>query len=77
MLCEFFPAALLAFDNLAAPDTLELLGRAPDPRSAARLSTAQITAALKRARRRDVQPKAKNIQTSLRSRQLDQPPAAG
>jgi hypothetical protein len=28
---EFFPAALAAFDDLTAPDTLELLGRAPDP----------------------------------------------
>jgi transposase len=75
MLREFFPAALHAFDDLAAPDTLELLGRAPDPVSAARLSTAQITAALKRARRRDVQPKAKTIQAALRSAQLGQPPA--
>ena len=31
---EFFPAALAAFDNLAAADTLELLGMAPDPASA-------------------------------------------
>jgi len=35
---------LPAFDDLGAPDVLELLGRAPDPVSAARLSTAQITA---------------------------------
>ena len=49
MLREFFPAAMLAFDDPDAPDTLELPGRAPDPVSAARLSTAQITAALKRA----------------------------
>jgi hypothetical protein len=26
MLREFFPAALLAFDDLAAPDVVELLG---------------------------------------------------
>src|SRR4051812_564477 len=75
MLREFFPAALLAFDDLAAPDTLELLGRAPDPASAARLSTAQITAALKRARRRDLSAKVATIQAALRSRQLGQPPA--
>jgi transposase len=48
---EFFPAALEAFAELAAAEALELLGRAPDPVSAARLTTAQITAALKRARR--------------------------
>ena len=28
---EFFPAALVAFDDLTATDTLELLGAAPDP----------------------------------------------
>jgi hypothetical protein len=28
---DFFPAALEAFDDLSAADTLELLGRAPDP----------------------------------------------
>ena len=28
---EYFPAALAAFDDLDAPDTLELLGKAPDP----------------------------------------------
>jgi transposase len=75
MLREFFPAALLAFDDLDAPDTLELLARAPDPLSAARLSIGQITAALKRTRRRDVAAKAATIQAALRSRQLGQPPA--
>ena len=35
---EYFPAALEAFDDLAAADTLELLARAPDPASAARLT---------------------------------------
>jgi hypothetical protein len=28
---EYFPAALEAFEDLAAPDALELLGKAPDP----------------------------------------------
>ena len=50
---EYFPAALEAFDDLDAPDTLELLGKAPDPASAAKLTLSQIRAALKRARRRD------------------------
>jgi len=27
---EYFPAALVAFDDLAARDVLELLGKAPD-----------------------------------------------
>ena len=35
---EFFPAALVAFDDLTAADALELLAAAPDPASAAALS---------------------------------------
>ena len=46
---EYFPAALEAFDDLDAPDTLELLGKAPEPARAARLTRAQVSAALKRA----------------------------
>lgn len=46
---EFFPAALQVFDDLAAPEALELLDRAPDPERAARLSRSQITATLRRA----------------------------
>ena len=63
---EYFPAALTAFADLDAVDTLELLGRAPDPASAARLSISQISAALKQARRRDVAAKAATIQAVLR-----------
>jgi hypothetical protein len=48
---EFFPAALVAFDDLAAADTLELLAAAPGPASAAALSVEQITGALAHARR--------------------------
>jgi len=70
---EYFPAALEAFEDLDAPDTLELLARAPDPASAARLTTAQISAALKRARRRNVAGKAGQIQAVLRATHLGQP----
>src|SRR5215475_14435574 len=70
---DYFPAALAAFADLAAPDTLELLARAPDPRAAARLSKAQITAALKRAGRRQVQRRAEEITAALRAPQLSQP----
>jgi transposase len=72
---EYFPAALGAFGDLAAPDTLELLGKAPDPASAARLSRAQVTAALRRARRRNPEEKAAAIVAALRAPQLGQPPA--
>jgi transposase len=50
-LLEYFPAAVAAFEDLDAPDTLELLGKAPDPARAAKLTRAQIAAALKRAGR--------------------------
>ena len=72
---EYFPAALAAFEDLDAPDTLELLAKAPDPASAARLSISQISAALKRARRRNIAGKATQIQAALRAEQLGQPPA--
>ena len=67
---EYFPGALDAFDDLNAPDVLELLGKAPDPHLAARLSRGQIRAALKRARRRNVEKKAGEIQAALRAEQL-------
>ena len=68
---EYFPAALEAFEDLDAADTLELLGKAPDPTSAAKLTLNQIRAALKRARRRgDIDAKATRIQAALRGEQL-------
>jgi hypothetical protein len=53
---EFFPAALRAFDDLAAGEALELLDRAPDPDRTARLSRLAIVAALRRAGRRNLGP---------------------
>jgi len=70
---EYFPAALEAFEDLDAADTLELLAKAPDPASAARLTTAQISAALKRARRRTISDKTARIQAALRAEHLGQP----
>jgi transposase len=67
---EYFPAALHAFDDLDAADTLALLTKAPDPASAARLTRGQIRAALKGARRRDIDTKTARIQEALRSEQL-------
>jgi hypothetical protein len=71
---EFFPAALEAFPELNASETLELLERAPDPARAARLSRSKITAALARARRRDPEAKAEAIQAALRAPALRQAP---
>jgi len=70
---EYFPAALEAFEDLTAPDTLELLGKAPDPAAAARLTTVQIMAALKRAHRHHRDRRAGEIQAALRTPQLGQP----
>jgi transposase len=70
---EYFPAALQAFEDLDAPDALELLARAPDPASAAGLTITQISAALSRARRRNIPEKAARIQAVLRGRHLGQP----
>ncbi|WUA08618.1 IS110 family transposase [Nocardia sp. NBC_01377] len=70
---DYFPAALDAFDDLDAADTLELLGKAPTPARAARLTIAQISAAMKRARRKNIADKAPIIQAALRADHLGQP----
>ena len=70
---EYFPAALEAFEDLDAPDALELLARAPDPARAARLTRAQVAAALKRARRRGIAGKTDAILAALRTGQMRQP----
>jgi transposase len=71
---EYFPVALQAFDDLDAPETLELLAKAPDPDQAARLSRATITAALKRAHRRHVEDRATDLHEILAAQGLRQPP---
>ncbi len=73
---EYFPAALDAYAGLGltGPDALELLRKAPDPASAARLTVTQITAALKRAGRRGrLDERARDIQAALRAPHLSQP----
>jgi transposase len=71
---EFFPAAVTAFPDLTAGDALELLGRAPDPARAERLSRSKITAAVTRAHRRDPEARAEVIQGLLRAPALRQAP---
>ena len=72
---EYFPAAIEAFADLDAPDALELLARAPDPARAARLTRAQVSAVLKRARRHHIPARATAILAALRRAQLGQPEA--
>ncbi|RYE42680.1 MAG: tetratricopeptide repeat-containing protein [Hyphomicrobiales bacterium] len=64
------PGRIGGIDDLDATDALELLGKAPAPASAARLTRGQIAAALRNARRRDIETKTARIQTALRGEQL-------
>ena len=57
---EFYPAALQAFPELDAPEALELVGKAPDPDTAARLSRRAIASAYARANRGDPAARADN-----------------
>ncbi len=66
-LLEFFPAAVEAFDDLAAADALSLLGRAPDPARAAKLTRGQLTAALRAARRHHAEARADALLAVLRA----------
>src|SRR5204862_411561 len=72
---EYFPAAVAAFEDLDAPDVLELLGKAPDPARAAKLTRAQVAAVLKHAGRYKIADRTEAILAALRSPQLGQPPA--
>jgi transposase len=71
---DYFPAALQAYQalTLTGADTLELLAKAPTPAAAAKLTRAQISAALKRARRHDIPDKAAAIWQALRTEHLGQ-----
>lgn len=73
---EYFPAALVAFDDLAHPDAVGVLAKAPTPERAKALSVAQIRSALKRGgRQRNLDTRAAEIQRALRSPQLTAPTA--
>ena len=73
---EYFPGALQAFPSLAHGDALGLLATAPSPREAARLSSTQIRAALRRGgRQRGIEQRAAAVRAALRSPQLGAPPA--
>ncbi|EHI11447.1 transposase IS116/IS110/IS902 family protein [Mycolicibacterium thermoresistibile ATCC 19527] len=71
---EYYPAALEAFDDLADRDALAILGRAPTPTDATGLSLPKIRSALKTAgRQRNLDARALQIQTALRTEQLTAP----
>jgi transposase len=71
---EYYPAALVAFDDLAHGDALGVLGRAPTPAQGAHLPLSAIQSALKRGgRQRNIAARARQIQAALRSEQLAAP----
>jgi hypothetical protein len=73
---EYYPAALVAFDDLAHRDCLAVLAKAPSPTDGARLTIGQITAALRRGgRQRNLARRTEEILTALRSEQLAAPAA--
>lgn len=72
---EFYPAALVAFEDLASSDALEVLRIASTPALGAGLSRSKIAAALRRGgRQRRVHERTAEIQVALRSEQLQAPP---
>ena len=68
---EYYPAALVAFEDLAHGDALGVLGRAPSPEQGARLSLTVIQSALKRGgRQRNIAARAREIRAALGTEQL-------
>ena len=71
---EFYPAALVAFDDLTSTDALEVLRIAPTPELGASLSRSKIAAALRRGgRQRRTDERSAEIQAALRADQLASP----
>jgi transposase len=71
---EYFPAAITAFESLHDRDALAVLARAATPEQARHLSVPSIVSALKKAgRQRNLDTRAREIQTLLRSEQLAAP----
>jgi hypothetical protein len=73
---EYYPGALAVFGtDLAHPDAVAVLSKAPTPEQGRRLSTAQIASALRRAgRQRTIDKRARQIRDALRAPQLAAPP---
>ncbi len=72
---EFYPAALAAFEDLDGGDALAVLAIAPTPTLGERLSISKIASALRRGgRQRRIDQRAGEIQTALRTVQLQAPP---
>ncbi len=72
---EFYPAALDAFDELGSGDALAVLAVAPTPSLGRLLSRSKIASALRRGgRQRRIEERSEQIQTALRTDQLQAAP---
>ena len=72
---EFYPGALVAFDELGSGDALAVLAIAPTPTLGRGLSRSKIAVALRRGgRQRRVEERAIEIHTALRAEQLEASP---
>ena len=73
---EYFPAALDTFTELADRDTLAVLGAAPDPETARRLTPGRVRTLLRSAgRQRNIDSRAQTIVEGLRAETLTAPAA--
>ena len=71
---EYYPGALVAFDELGHPDALAVLAIAPTPELGRKLTEARIIGALRRGgRKRNLEKQAKRIRAALRQPQLAAP----
>lgn len=72
---EFYPAALLAFEDLSSREALAVLANAPTPEQGKALKVTQIQAVLRAAgRQRNLRSTAEAISAALRTEQLTAPP---
>lgn len=68
---EFYPAALLAFNDLGSREALAVLAKAPTPEQGKALRITQLEAVLRAAgRQRNLRPTAEAISAALRTEQL-------
>jgi len=72
---EYYPGALEAFGtDLTSADALGVLGVAPTPELGRQLSRSRLVSVLRRSgRQRNLEKRAEQIQSALRSVQLEQP----
>jgi transposase len=71
MLREYYPAALVAFDDLASRDALAVLAAAPTPEQGRRLTPRRVQTLLRQAgRQRNLASRSAQIVAALRTEQL-------